>query len=223
MIFFFFDKKFWKRKKYICSKKLFFTFFVNLSVSLGDTLDLILLLDGVGVGGALGGVDELVGEALGHGLEVAEGRLAGTLAHQVDGLIDAAEGRDVDGLAADDTTSADTSGVLAGSALGDGVDDDLDRVGGVLGGEVGDLERVADDADGEELLAVGAHFEHEAVDEALNDGALDLSELLLLEAARGVGDVDGVDGDVVGERRVVDLDVVERPFSEELGNLGGHL
>ena len=34
-------------------------------------------LDGVRVGGALCGVDELIGQALGNGLDVAEGRLAG--------------------------------------------------------------------------------------------------------------------------------------------------
>lgn len=36
----------------------------------------LLLLDGVGVGRSLGGVDDLVGKALGNGLDVAEGRLA---------------------------------------------------------------------------------------------------------------------------------------------------
>lgn len=193
-----------------------------LSVSLGDTLDLILLLDGVRVGGTLGGVDEFVGEALGHGLEVAEGIFAGTLAHQVHGFIDTAEGRDVDGLAADDTTSTDTGRVFAGSTLGDGVNDDLESVGIVLSGEVGDLEGVADDADSEELLAVGAHFEHEAVDHTFDDGALDLAEALLLEAARGVGNVDGVDGDVIGEGSVIDLNAFEGPLAEELGVLNGH-
>ena len=39
--------------------------------------ELILLLDGIGVGGALGGVDELISEALSNGLDVAESRLTG--------------------------------------------------------------------------------------------------------------------------------------------------
>lgn len=39
--------------------------------------ELILLLDGVGVGGALGSVDELISEALSNGLDVAESRLTG--------------------------------------------------------------------------------------------------------------------------------------------------
>ena len=49
-----------------------------LTVGLGDTLQLILLLDGVRVGGSLGGVDELVGQALSDGLDVTEGGLAGS-------------------------------------------------------------------------------------------------------------------------------------------------
>jgi len=193
-----------------------------LSVSLGDTLDFVLLLDGVRVGGTLSSVDEFVGEALRHGLEVAEGGFAGTLAHQVDGFIDTAEGRDVDGLAADNTTSTNTGGVFARATLGDGINDDLEGVGVVLSGEVSDFEGVADDADGEELLALRAHFEHEAVDEAFNDGALDLAEALLLEAAGGVGNVDGVDGDLIGEGGIVNLNTFERPLAEELGSLDGH-
>jgi hypothetical protein len=46
-----------------------------LTVRLGDTLNLILLLDGIGVGGSLGGVDELISKALSDGLDVLEGRL----------------------------------------------------------------------------------------------------------------------------------------------------
>lgn len=49
----------------------------KLSVRLGDTLELVLLLDGVRVGRALGGVDKLVSETLGDGLGVVEGGLSG--------------------------------------------------------------------------------------------------------------------------------------------------
>mmetsp|Transcript_1753 Transcript_1753/g.6310 ORF Transcript_1753/g.6310 Transcript_1753/m.6310 type:complete len:299 (-) Transcript_1753:325-1221(-) len=57
-----------------------------LTVRLRDTLDLVLLLDGVRVRGPLGSVDELIGEALGDGLDVTEGSLAGAGGDQVDGL-----------------------------------------------------------------------------------------------------------------------------------------
>ena len=81
----------------------------HLSVGLGDTLQFVLLLDGVRVAGTLsstnqdpsfgqsrpfrwfqdkylGGVDELVGQALGNRLDVAEGSLASASAQQPDGL-----------------------------------------------------------------------------------------------------------------------------------------
>lgn len=45
---------------------------IDLPVCLSYTLDLVLLLDGVRVGRAAGGVDDLVGEALRNGLDVAE-------------------------------------------------------------------------------------------------------------------------------------------------------
>lgn len=51
-------------------------FSLFLSVRLGDTLDLVLLLDGIAVGRVLGGVDELISKALSDGLDVAESRLS---------------------------------------------------------------------------------------------------------------------------------------------------
>lgn len=55
-----------------------------------------------------------------------------------------------------------------------------------------------DDAHGHELLAVVAAVHHERVGEALDDGALRLTEALDGVAAGAVGDVDGA----------ADLDVV---------------
>ena len=59
----------------------------SLPVSLGHALDLVLLLDGVGVGRSAGGVDDLVGEALGDGLDVPEGGLARAGGDQVQSLV----------------------------------------------------------------------------------------------------------------------------------------
>ena len=61
------------------------TFQYNLSVGLGDALELILLLDGVADGAAIGGVDQLVGQALGDRFDDPEGGLA--CAQQPDGLV----------------------------------------------------------------------------------------------------------------------------------------
>ena len=109
---------------------------IRLSVGLGDTLELILLLDGVRVGRTLGGVDELLSKALGNRLDVAESGLTGTDGQEGNGLVDTAEGRDIDGLATDGTGGTNTGGVFAGTAVDDGVDGDLD---GVLVGHDVDL------------------------------------------------------------------------------------
>lgn len=50
---------------------------IQLSVRLGDSLKLILLLDGVRVGRSLGGVDKLIGKTLGDRLGVVESGFTG--------------------------------------------------------------------------------------------------------------------------------------------------
>ena len=57
-----------------------------LTVRLGDTLEFVLLLDGVTVAGSLSGVDQLVGQAFGDGLDVTESSLPGSGAQQPDSL-----------------------------------------------------------------------------------------------------------------------------------------
>lgn len=107
-----------------------------LSVGLGDTLELILLLDGVRVAASLGSVDQLLSKALGNALDVAERGLTGTDGEEGDTLVDTAEGRNIDGLATDGTGGTDTGGVFTGTAVDDGIDSDLD---GVLVGHDVDL------------------------------------------------------------------------------------
>ncbi|KAK0740413.1 hypothetical protein B0T18DRAFT_331830 [Schizothecium vesticola] len=172
----------------------------TLPVALGHTLQLVLLLDSVRVAAALGSVDQLLSEALGNRLDVAERRLAGTGCEEGDGLVDAAEGRHIDGLSADGTGRADTGAVFAGTAVDDSVNGNLD---GVLVGHQVDLQlRVRNDANGHELLAVVAAVHHQRVGEALNDGAVGLAETLGGIAAGGVGDVDGgANLDVVAVQR----------------------
>jgi hypothetical protein len=113
---------------------------IRLSVGLRYTLQLVLLLDRVRVAASLGSVDELFSQALGNGLDVAESGLTGTDGEEGDGLVDTAERRDIDGLATDGTGGTDTGGVFAGSAVDDGINDNLD---GVLVGHDVDLQLLA--------------------------------------------------------------------------------
>lgn len=109
----------------------------HLSVALGDTLQLVLLLDSVRVAASLGGVDQLFGQALSNGLDVAERGLAGTGGEEGDGLVDSAEGRDIDSLTTDSTGGTNSGRVFAGTAVDNGVNGNLD---GVLVGHEVDLE-----------------------------------------------------------------------------------
>jgi hypothetical protein len=173
----------------------------------------------------LGSVDNLVGEGLGDRLQTSECGLAGALADQVDGLVDSAERRHIDGLSTDHTTGSDTSGVLTGTTVGDSGDDNLN---GVLAGEkVDQFEGLLDNFDSLLLFTVvSATGGHNHADEALHDRALSLLKPTLLVAASSVGNenllTDGLDLEVVGKGVVGALHAFVRPFSEKLG-LNGEL
>jgi hypothetical protein len=77
-----------------------------LSVRLGHTLQLVLLLDRVAVAASLGGVDELFSQAFGNALDVSEGGFTGTDREEGNSLVDSAKGRDIDCLTTDSTSRA---------------------------------------------------------------------------------------------------------------------
>jgi len=190
------------------------------SVTLGNSLDLILLLDGVRVGtGAdtLGGGDDLIGEALRKSLVSSERGLSGTLADQEDSLVDSSERRDIDGLSADGTAGTDSGGVLTSTTLDDGLKEDLERVG--AGKQVDDIKGLLEVTDSHLLLTVDAAISnHELVDKTLEDGAENLLESLLLVLASSVRNVDlsllSLDGEVVNERLLRALDTNVSPLAE---------
>jgi len=184
----------------------------SLSVSLSDTLDLILLLDSEGVGGTLGGIDELISEALSNGLYGPESGLTSTLGEEPDSLVHTAKGGHIYSLSAYNTSGSDTSGVFTGTTVDNSVYDYLDGVG--ISEKVDDLKGVLKDADSHKLLAVVAAGPHEGVGKPLNNGALSLPKPLLVEAAGGMGQENsrlGLDGDVISQAQVADLDVLEGP------------
>ena len=91
---------------------------------------------------------------------------------------------------------------------------------GVLPGQqVDDLEAVLDDPDGQQLLAVVPAVHHQAVHQALHDGALGLAEPLGGVPPGRVGQELGelvLGGDVVLEGHVGHLDVIAVPLPEQL-------
>lgn len=82
-------------------------------------------------------------KALGNGLDVTERSLTSTNGEQGNGLVDTAQRGDIDGLATDGTLGTDTGGVLTGTAVDNGVAENLERV---LVGHDGDLKKYILDA-----------------------------------------------------------------------------
>jgi len=160
----------------------------TLPIALCDTLQLVLLLDGVRVRGSLSCVDQLLCQALCYTLDVSECSLTSTDGKKSDSLVNTAERGDIDGLTTDGTSRSNTGGILTGTAVDNGIDGDLDRV--LVGHDVDDLESVSDNADSHEFLSVVASVHHEGVRKTLNDRALCLAESLLGETTGRVRDVD---------------------------------
>lgn len=74
-----------------------------LPITLRYPLQLIFLLDCVTVAASLRCIDQLFSQTLSHALDIPESCLAGADCEEGDGLIDAAQGGDIDGLTADGT------------------------------------------------------------------------------------------------------------------------
>lgn len=160
------------------------------------------------------------------------------------GLVDTAEGRDIDGLTTDSTSRTDTSGVFTGTGVDDSINENLDGV--LVGQQVNDLESMLDNAGSHQLLAVVATVHHERIGQTFDNGALkitirrvsfllfrhsrvlaivahlSLAETLDSEATGGVGQV-GVltDLNVVLERNVLDLNIFVGPLVEKLARAVG--
>lgn len=193
-----------------------------LSVRLGDTLQLVLLLDGVGVGAALGGVDELFSQALSNGLDIAESGFTGTNCQESDGLVDSPQWGDIDGLTTDSSSGTNSGRIFARTAVEDSIDSDLDGV--LVGDEVDDLESVLDNSHSLQLLSVVASVHHEGVGESLDDWALGLAEAFDSISSSGMWEVDWLKLDVVTQRHISGgINSLEGPFVEQFdGSSLGH-
>jgi len=117
----------------------------------------------------------------------SESSFSGSLADQVDGLVDSSEWGHIDGLSSDGTTGTDSCGVFSGSTLDEGLEHDLKWV--LSGEEVDDFETLSENSYADLLFTVlSVHTNHEGVDESLGNWALDLLETFFLIFTSSVWD-----------------------------------
>ena len=98
----------------------------DLSVGLSNTLQFILLLDGVTVGAALGRIDQLITETLCDRLDVPEGRFSGASAEEPDGLVNPPQGRNINCLPSNCASATNPGAVFPGTRVDDRIDHHLD-------------------------------------------------------------------------------------------------
>ena len=94
------------------------------SVTFGNSLDLVLLFDGVGVSltNTLGGSNDFISKNLAHGFVGSEAGVSGSFAHKVDSLVDSSKWRNINSLSSNGTTGTNSGGILSGSSLNDSLE-----------------------------------------------------------------------------------------------------
>lgn len=161
--------------------------FYCLTIRFTDTFNFILLLNGVTVGRTTRGVDELLRQALGHGLQVAETSFSRSGGQQVQSVVDASERGHIDGLTTHHTRATHAGRVLSWTRIDNGVHHNLNRV--LVREQVDNFERVLNDAHRHELLSGVASLSHETAGQTLHNRARGLAEAFLGVSTRRVRQV----------------------------------
>jgi len=189
------------------------------TVTLSNSLDLVLLPDGIWVrSGTLCRVYDFISKSLLDALQWAERGLFSTEMNQVNSLVDSAQGGDIDGLSAYDTTWTNTGWIFTSASVHNCIDKYLNGV--ETSKEVNQVKGLTHNFDGKLLLTCGSSTcNHNHVDKALNEGALHFLESSLLVASSGVRHkyllLDCLDLDVSSEGNVWTLNTIVGPFSEQ--------
>jgi hypothetical protein len=191
--------------------------YINLTVGLGNTLNLILLLDGIRVGRSLGGIDQLIGQALCDGLDVTERGFTCSSGQEPDSLVHTAKWGHINRLATNNTSASNTGSILTWSSIDNGINKNLDWV--LISEQVDDLEAVLDNADSHELLSIVTSVHHQTAGQTLNNWALGLSEASLLITSGSVCSelsILWLHSNIILKGNVIHLDVIKAPLSEQL-------
>mmetsp|Transcript_9720 Transcript_9720/g.19246 ORF Transcript_9720/g.19246 Transcript_9720/m.19246 type:complete len:206 (-) Transcript_9720:27-644(-) len=190
---------------------------ICLTISLGNTFYLILLLDCIRVGRSLGGIDQLISQALGNSLDVTECSLTSSSCQKPDGLVHAAEWRHINRLTANHTGTSNTGGIFTWPTVDDSVNKNLNWV--LVCEQVDDIERVLDNTDSHQFLSIVTSVHHQTADEPLHNWALGLSEALLLITTSGMSCELGIlwlHSNIILQGDIIHLDIIETPFSKQL-------
>jgi len=127
----------------------------------------------------LGSGNDLIGEGLTERLMASESGFSGSLAHQIDGLVDSSQWGDINSLSSDGTSGTNSGRVLSGSTLDDSLEQNFQWVG--TGKKVNDLKNLSEDSDSLLLFTIlSVVTAHELIDESLNNWARNLLESLFL-------------------------------------------
>ena len=190
------------------------------SVTLGNSLDLILLLHGVRVGltDTLRGSDDFVTEHFSHALVRSEASLSRSFANQIDSLVHSSKWRHINSLSSHGTAGTNSGGVLSSSTLDDSFKKNFEWI--LSRKQMNDFESLSENSDSDLFLTVlSVHTNHELIDESFGDWAGDFLESLLLIFTSSVWDVhlgfNTLYREVVRQRLLRALDTFISPFSKK--------
>lgn len=118
----------------------------------------------------------------------SEARVSGSLAHEIDSLVDSSQWGHIDGLSSDGTSGTDSGGIFSGSSLDDSFKENLEWV--LSGKEVNDFKGLSEDSDCHLLFTIlSVVTNHDLIGESLSNWTLDLLETFFLIFTSSVWDV----------------------------------
>ena len=118
----------------------------------------------------------------------SEACVSGSLAHEIDSLVDSSQWGNIDGLSSDGTSGSDSGGIFSGSSLNDSFKENLEWV--LSGEEVNDFKGLSEDSHCHLLFTIlSVVTNHDLIGESLSNWTLDLLETFFLIFTSSVWDV----------------------------------